>query len=185
MLIVRSGKPGGHRASRGRVRSAESVFRLESNRRTDSADPRFPYSARAARQAQAQVFQAGRQEGIPEGAMQSAAAPIFEELVQGGDALAFPGVEGADLRRGGVGDRAPPPQPRQLRVVADDDLAVAAGHIHIMAAFGGTPDAGQREQMRQFNERAAADNGPAGPGGVIEGDFTVVREPEDKQGRGG
>jgi fatty acid desaturase len=42
-----------------------------------------------------------------------------------------------------------------------------------------------REQMRQFNERAAADNGPAGPGGVIEGDFTVVREPEDKQGRGG
>jgi fatty acid desaturase len=42
-----------------------------------------------------------------------------------------------------------------------------------------------REQMRQFNERTAADKGSADPGGVIEGDFTVIREPEDKQGRGG
>jgi fatty acid desaturase len=42
-----------------------------------------------------------------------------------------------------------------------------------------------REQMREFNERAAANQRSADRGGVIEGDFTVVEEPTDKQGRGG
>ena len=45
-----------------------------------------------------------------------------------------------------------------------------------------------REQMRQFNDlsgRPAAERGSADRGGVIEGDFTVIREPKDKQGSRG